>query len=106
MRAPRHDDPSADQDHHQGASDEEGERLHIGGIEAIAESQNDDPEGGPHDPQPKHYAHDPRLPYDDTSVNGSIGSEFTDEDGEPWDCDNGFPDEPDDDEEDECESSS
>ena len=40
--------------------------------------------------------------YDDSSVNGSIDPEFTDEEGPLWDVDAGFPDEPDeDDDEDE-----
>lgn len=37
--------------------------------------------------------------YDDTSINGVINPEFHDEEGEPWDCDYGFPDETEDDDE-------
>jgi len=40
--------------------------------------------------------------YNDSSVNGSIDPEFTDDEGPLWDVDAGFPDEPDeDDDEDE-----
>jgi len=84
-----------------GAKDNDGNRFGAAGIEAIAELHHQAPQNGPSEPQPKQYSHAPSLPYDDTSVNGAINSEFHDEEGEPWDCDMGFPEETDDDEEEE-----
>ena len=76
-----------------GAKDNDGNRFGAAGIEAIAELHHQAPQTGPSEPQPKQYSHAPSLPYDDTSVNGAIDPEFTDEEGPLWDGDAGFPDE-------------
>lgn len=96
-----HEHPIKGDQSHERATYNQGYGVRSAVVQRPFDAEQDDhrPKQRPNHPQPEKYAHCPSLPYDDTSVNGSINPEFQDEEGEPWDCDNGFPEETEDDEE-------